>query len=154
MKQLKKVVEEYLERIGRLQEVQLGLGGKQSVKKEDNILLSQLLSKQVKSNEYILILAILLLCVTYLIASFFLLSHRDDASTTKIVSGSAFLLILEIVRRLRQLWIEKNVLDISLIMLRQLPPDQAANFINVLYWTFIRRSSKRMEMPDDKEIPR
>lgn len=139
---LKREFETYLEKIGRLEPVTLGEGAKRPVKKEDNQHLIQLLDQHVKSNNYLVVIAIIILCLSFLAAIFLLLSYRQNPEAIKLVAGGVMILALGVVRWLHRFWIQRTFIAISLAILNKMPPEQAADAMTQLYWTFIRRPLK------------
>jgi hypothetical protein len=150
MKQLQAALENYLVRIERFGE--LGLGGtddqvERPITDDDSRCLATALDQKLKFNKYVVVVILAALGLLFLIASSFLLYHRQDV---RAVYGTfAFLLLsnLGIIRWLRQLWWEANVMDASLYVLRKLPPEQAATFISRLYWDFLQSSFSRTRRP-------
>ena len=146
MSKLNTALEDYLARIGRLGEVNLGPpDGRVShaVTEDDNRYLAGTLDQKLRFNKYVVVVILAALGLLFLIATCFLFYHREDV---RAVYGTfAFLLLSNfgIIRWLRQLWWEANVMDASLYVLRKLPPDQAATFISRLYWDFLQSSSSR-----------
>lgn len=146
MKQLKSVLEDYLARTERYGE--LGLGGPRrrvdrTVTDDDSRYLATTLDQKLKFNKYVVVVILAALGLLFLIASSFLFYHRQDP---RAVYGTFAFLILSnfgIIRWLRQLWWEANVMDASLYVLRKLPPEQAATFISRLYWDFLQSSSSK-----------
>jgi hypothetical protein len=146
MSHLKSAFEDYLARTERYGE--LGLGGSKgqvarTVTDDDSRYLATTLDQKLKFNKYVVVVILAALGLLFLIASSFLFYNRQDA---RAVYGTfAFLLLSNfgIIRWLRQLWWEANVMDASLYVLRKLPPDQAATFISRLYWDFLQSSSSK-----------
>jgi len=139
---LKRKFETYMERIGRLEPVTLGESDERPVKKEDNQHLIQLLDQHVKSNNSLVVMAIVVLCLSFLAAIFLLLSYRQNPEAIKLVAGGAMILALGVVRWLHRFWIQRTFIAISLTILNKMPPEQAADTITQLYWSFIRRPLK------------
>ncbi|MDX2044363.1 MAG: hypothetical protein SF097_24350 [Acidobacteriota bacterium] len=142
VEKLKQDFETYLERIGRLKEVPLGEDDEQPVKKEDNQHLIQLLDQHVKSNNSLVVIAIVILCLSFLGTILLLLSYRQNPEAIKLVAGGAMMLALGVVRWLHKFWIQKTFIAIALTILDKLPPEQAADVMTRLYWTFIRQPYK------------
>jgi hypothetical protein len=142
MTPLRLIVEEYLSNIGQLKPIVLGDGEERPLTKQDNQNLIGLLEQRAKSNSYIVIITIVMLIVLFVLALFFLFYYRNDTKTVGFIFGVTLLSNLGIIGRLRKLWIEKNMVDISLIVTERMPPNQAAKFINLLYWNLIKSPRK------------
>lgn len=144
MKSLKQEFEAYLEKIGRLEPVTLGDDDKHQVVKEDSQFLIQLLNQHMKSNNFLLVLSTLILCISFGLAIFFLLSYRQNPEVIKLVSGGAIIMAPGIVciRWLYKFWIQRTFIAISLTILNKMPPEQAADAMTHLYWNFIRHPYK------------
>lgn len=142
---LKREFETYLEKIGRLEPVTLGGSDERpvkKVKKEDNQHLTQLLDQHVKSNNYLVVIAIIILCLSFLAAILLLLSYRQNPEAIKLVSGGVMILALGVIRWLHRFWIQRSFIAISLTILDKMPPEQAADVMTQLYWSFIQQPSK------------
>jgi len=140
MKRLRENFAGYLKRIGRY-DVTLGPGDEHPVTKEDSQFLTQSLSRQMKSDNYLIVIAILILFLSLAAVFFLLLSNRQNPQMIKLVSGAAVFLTLGSVRWLHRLWREKTFTAISLAVLDQMPPREAADVITLFYWSFMQKPS-------------
>lgn len=146
MKQLMPAIEDYLRHMGRLGPVKLGETNERSATEKDTNSLIEALNRQVKSNSYIILIAVIVLCILFGVAVFIASYYRNEPKTIGLVCG-AFLSQLGVVKWLRQLWIEKNIMDVSLSVLHKLPPEKAAEFISRLYWNFLKKPSGDSKKP-------
>ncbi len=141
---LKQKFELYLNNIGRLNEVPLGEGDERPVKNEDNQHLIQLLDQHIKSNNYLIIIAIIILCLCLIGAILLLISYRQNPEAIKLVSGGTMIFALGAMRWLHRFWIQRAFIAICLTILQKMPPEQAADVMTQLYWAFIRQPNKSL----------
>ena len=146
MNTLTKTLQIYLDRIGRLG---AEMGSKperpgRPLTMEDSLFLTELLSKQIGRSDYLIVLAIVVLFVSYAIAIFVVFNLRNDSLALKGAIPGLLLFTLAIVRALRGIWSQKTVMNVMIVILRELPPNDAAEFIDVLYWKMLtgRRQTK------------
>jgi hypothetical protein len=140
LKQLKKIYGEYLKKVGKLDE-DIRLGKSKTRDAEDKAVITQqnqLLTERLKNrfitNDRIIAIAILMLCVIFGIGVFLVFYYRHTPSAMGGVFGGTFLSLLAIIRWLFKLWREKSYMDITLGILEGLTPRQAAEFISNIYW--------------------
>ncbi|MEK6280195.1 MAG: hypothetical protein AABN95_07545 [Acidobacteriota bacterium] len=143
MKQLSGILEDYLSSIDRFGELGLGERPRRVVKKNDNQHLAKALDQRLKFNKHFVVVILMFLCILFVVATSFLFFYRHDVKVFYGVFGALLLSNFGIIKWLRQLWWEMNTMDISLYVLRELPPEEAAAFISRLYWDFVRSSSRR-----------
>jgi hypothetical protein len=142
------VIEEYLKSVGALAPVTLGDRKKDSVDlpaaatAKDNELFARALERRAASGRYIIVITVVLLCLLSGVVLVSALRYRDDPKVLGALVAGAFLSQLGIVARLRQLWLDKTVIDISIPVLEELPANEAADFICLLYWNLVRKGSK------------
>lgn len=144
---LRPVFEGYLNGVGALAPVTLGDRKKGSVDlpaaatAKDNELFARSLERRAASGRYIMLISIVLLCLLSGVVLLSALRYRDDPKALGALVAGAFLSQLGIVARLRQLWLDKTVIDISIPVLEELPAKEAADFICLLYWNLIKKQS-------------
>jgi len=137
-KSLKNAFKAYLRRIGFSDFIPLGDDDEQkrSVTKEDSrFLLDKLVGFQ-KVNDIIIIVFIIMLCASFGIGLFFVFHFLDNSTLISAIFGGNFLVILAIIMKLRQLWMEKFIIDYVLHVLKDMQPKEAAKFIVDIYSTF------------------
>lgn len=139
MKHIKKIFEDYLNRIGELKPVQLGDDDKRIVTEKDSAFLETQINGQRNFNNTIIIVAMVVLCVIFLVGVALVIKYIDHIEKINIVFGGTFLSLLSIVYWLRKLWLEKSVLDISMGIIQNMPPEKAADYISTLYWRMINK---------------
>jgi hypothetical protein len=139
MAKLKSSFKDYLDRVGYLEEIRLGDEASQrSVTDEDNRRLAAVLDQRSKINKYVVLAILVSLGLLFAVAAFILMNHRNDLTFVSGVFGALLLSNYGLIRWLRQLWWEANIMDASLYVLQKMSPDQAAAFINRLYWDFLQ----------------
>ena len=142
MKRLKLVFEEYLKGIGRFAQT-IDLGREEieprPVTEKDSQFLTAQLNRQYKANNNMIIIATTMLVILFVLGVFLVFYYLDSPKIISVVFGGTFLSLLSIISRLHKLWIEKNMMDVSLIILQTLTPEQAAQFFKELYWNKIRQ---------------
>lgn len=147
MKHLEAVLEDYLSRVGRLGELGLGEESK-GASTEDSNYLAKILDQKLQFNKLIVVAIMICLGVLFVVATSIVVWYRHDVRAFYAIFGLLLLSNFGIIKWLRQLWWEMNIMDISLSVVRELPPDEAAAFISHLYWDFLRGSpSSRLAKP-------
>ena len=147
MKELTSAIENYLESTGQLQLKQMGPGEERAITREHNQRLVTRLGRIGRSNDRIVIIAIGVLCVLFVLGISLLLYHRDNLTAVWPVVGGMLVSNLAIVRWLRRLWIEKTLIGIMLVVAAELPPEQAAKYILLLYWNLIKQPERGSPAP-------
>ena len=149
MNHLRSAFEKHLSRLNRLGVVMLGEDKEediQSITLEDNQLFIQNINAQQKFNNRILIIYITLICILFAVGIFLVFHNLNSPDRIGIIFGGTFLSLLGVIERLRRLWREKSFADITLIVLKELPPKESLRVIEILYWNSIRKQrSKRLD---------
>lgn len=127
---LPELLELYLDRIGRSHQ---HLGSGRPVTEEDNRFLAELVSRRVGATDHFIVLALIIIGVSYGVAIFVILYVRNDALMLKTVFAALLTFTLASLAWLRRCWIDKSVMNILLLALRELPPESAAAFVDALY---------------------
>ena len=143
MRKLKNIFEEYLTRIGRLEPVKLGKADLVTVTATDNETFEQVLAHNSKTNGRIALAIVMSLLALVLIVMITMLRRIVQAQWIGYSVAGLPLLLLASFRLLYRLWVDKSVIDMSLGVVRNLPPQEAAKFINEVYWNAIHPLSKR-----------
>jgi len=156
MSKLERTFEDYLSRIDRLDE--LGMGeqgdGGRTASNDDSNYLARALDHNLRINKYVVLGILACLGILFVIAASILISYRNDVRALYIVLALLLLSNFGIIRWLRQLWWELNIMDISLSVVRELPPEQPATSIGHLYWDFLRSSfANKTKKPFDGNSP-
>jgi hypothetical protein len=139
MKRLQSVYDDYLKRIERLAEVQLGAPKARAVAEADSRFFRELLDRRVKSSQRLVMLCIILLFVLFGAGVAVMLYYLNSPSGVGISLGVTFFSLLSVVEKLRRIWHEKTLMEVTLTVLREMPPPEAAKFIETLYWSAIRK---------------
>lgn len=142
MKRLRLACEAYLHRLGRLQPVRLGYSDAHPVTQEDNQFLVQQLRATSKANKTMIGLMTTILCVSYGPGAWLMFHHVTSPGTIGSVLGGTFVALFLIVARLRQLWRETSFIEIVSTTVDELPPEQVAQVVELLYWAFMRNTSR------------
>jgi hypothetical protein len=142
MPKLAKTLQIYLDRIDRLG---AGMGSEperpeRPVTREDSLFLTELLLRQIGRADYLIVLALVVLFVSYAVAVFVVLYLRNDSLAIKGAFAGLLVFTLATVRALRGIWNQKTVMNVLIVMLRELSPRDAAEFIDVLYWKMLTSS--------------
>lgn len=143
MNDVKSIFQKYLKDTQLLQLEQLGSEQKAvKVTEKEGNLLKDNLTAQMKFNNNIVVISIVLLCIIFLTGIFFVFYYRNSPSTIGVVFGGTFLSLLAIVTRLRKIWLEKSLMDVSLSVINDLPPEDAAKFIQTIYYNMLEDKKK------------
>src|SRR5262249_55820925 len=129
MKRLQSALEDYLRLIEQQEGAHLGEKAKREETASDNEHFVTWLDETLKFNKAIIVVAIVLLCILFGMGMFLVYTLRASPRGIVIVSGGSFLSFLVVIRWLRQLWIEKSMMDISMYAAREMPPKEAAIFL-------------------------
>lgn len=139
---IEKSFEQYLSAIGRLKEESLGGEEEASpITVTNSKMMEKLLISQSKFNNNMLMVAIIGLCVIFIIDIFFIFYYKDNATALSVILGVTGLSLVGVIKWLRKLWLEKSVLDVSLAVVENLPPTEAAKFIETTYWSIIKKNN-------------
>jgi hypothetical protein len=144
-KNLNLLLEEYLKTIGALEEVKLGTPPQAQfqVNYQYNQEFSQKLKKRgkntQKNTEKIIWLAVISLCILFATSVFFAFYLRDNSQIVTIIFGGAFLGNIRIIEKLRQLWLEKDMIDVLGDAMEQLSPEEGAKLAIITYWKLLHR---------------
>jgi hypothetical protein len=141
MKRLQSVFEGYLQKIGRLAPEDLG-NEPQSVTENDKKNIVEQLSKEFAFNQKIIVVYIVMLFLLFGVGIFIVLYYLNSPKAIGAVWGGTFLSLLGIVERLRRLWREKSIMDVTLSVIQDLPPEETVKMIELFYWSFIRQKRR------------
>lgn len=145
MKRAKYVFEEYLKKIEQLEPVQLGDEKEKQVTKDDNDFLKKHLVNQIKFNNKIIMLAIIMLFIIFILNIFLILYSLKEPEVIKVAFNGAFTVssLFLIINWLRKLWAEKSLMDVSLGIAQDMQPEQAAKYIGSLYWRIVNKGFEK-----------
>ena len=143
MKKLKSIYQAFLEDTNLLELEKLGSDERNvEIHKSASLNLKSNILKQSKLNNNILIVSIVLLCIIFGLGIFFAVYYRDNPTTIGVIFGGTFLSLLAIVSRLRRIWLENILMDVSINVIEDLPPQDAAKFIQTIYYNMLRNEKK------------
>jgi hypothetical protein len=138
------VLKSYLDGIGYLKPVTMGDddGGEPMVKVEDNRQLSEALTRRVLANKRSARVGLVVLCIigAGAVSAPFAFSGKPVPLAALI--AAVFLSFVFTCRGLGRLRTENNTIDICLRLLDELPAEAAAELINLIYWTVLKRSGR------------
>jgi hypothetical protein len=147
MKLAKQAFEEYLKKIGQLDHIQLGEETVKPVTNDDNDFLKNILIKQIKSNHRIINLAVVLLCIIFIFDICIILYSLMQPEIVKLAVSGGFTIssLFLVINWLHRLWVEKNLMDVSLWISLDMQPEQAAKYIGAVYWRIANKGSEKIE---------
>ena len=143
MNKIKNIYHSYLNDSKLLNLEKLGSeDNKIEVSKNNNDALKNNILKQIKFNNNIVVISILLLCIIFGLGIFFAIYYRDSPTTIGVIFGGTFLSLLVIVSRLRKIWLEKSLMDVSLSIIEGLSPQDASKFIQTIYFSMLENDKR------------
>jgi len=146
MKRLKSVVEEYLKEIGRLEAIKLGPDKKPIVTTSDNRKLAKAISQAARLNICMIAVAFLMLCALFVVAVFLLFHYRSNIGVSLGGGSISFAASFGVVFWLRRLTVEITLMQVSLSVLIEMPAEQAADILSLLYWGHIKSVRKSLRI--------
>jgi hypothetical protein len=152
MKKLRPLVEEYLQDLGLLKTVKLGSSGSRKKRvptKADNDKLSAAISQAMRFNTGMIAATFSMLCVFVVAALFFAFYYRSNIGVSFAGDGVAFAASFGALALLLRLTAEITLMQVSLLVLNEMPPEQAANILGLLYWGHIRSVPKSLRVKQD-----
>jgi hypothetical protein len=140
MKGLAGILEQYLASVGYLQPVNLGPDEPEiAIAQEDNDQLSEMLRRQVRSNNRYALMVVSAFCILATIGMALVGAFPATRLVpTAIVCGISLACLL-ILPWLRRLWSENAAMEICVRILEELAPERGAELVNLLYWGFVKR---------------
>jgi len=146
MESVKQIFKDFLENAGKLELIKLGSEETSRAPKAgkiENVKFTDRLKTKRTANNSIIILAVTMLFIVFLLGVFFAFYYRDKMN----VMGGAFavllLLLTGIIRQLRSLWLEKTLMDVSIALMDDLPPEEGLKFIQVVYRKHLKHLGSR-----------
>lgn len=151
MSRIEHLLENYLRRIQRLEPVTLGGDGETKVTREDNDYLKDLLIRQIAFNQKIIVIALVMLVLIFLLDLYLALHAIREPEAIRVAFNGAFTLssLFLVINWLRRLWVEKSLMDVSLMIARDMPPEQAARYIGTVYWRIVNKKVERRLLNPD-----
>jgi hypothetical protein len=124
---------EYLRHIGQSEPQPLGKKPR-SITSEDSLFLRQTLDRQVKSNDWIIVVAVVLLIFLFLLEVFLILYNLNSIPATAVISATTFASLLGIIGYLRRLWLDKSVMNVLIHATSVIAPEDLAKLVGTLYF--------------------
>jgi hypothetical protein len=134
---LESILADYLRRIGQYEPQPLGKAPRPSTA-EDAQFLREALTRQLRFNNSMIMVAVAMLCGLFLLEVFLIVDHRDSLKAVSVISGTAFAGLLLVVRYLRRLWLDKSAMDILILTSHSLPPAETARLVTSFYFKAIQ----------------
>ena len=136
--------EAYLNRLRRDQLGALGPGDVPSlaITTEDQKFLSSRLDEDHKFNNLLLVSCVVLLYAIFILAALLMWHYRDQPKQIGVCFGGSFFSLTLLVRWLRQLWIDKNFIDLIRNAASKLSPVEVAKLISTYYELMLKGDKK------------
>lgn len=134
MKRVKVLYKNYLQHLNRIDDIPLGECKLEEITKKDHQLLSQLLAKSLKSNRILIITYFLLICILLTILIVLIFLCIDSSGKLPYILGGTCLSAIAVLERLKKLWQEKILIDMTLTLSKELSPKETVRAIEALYW--------------------
>ena len=139
MKKTRALFEEYLRRINCLAPVGLGSNAKASISQEDNDRFVRRLEGELRFDRHLVLLYVSMLCLVFILAIVLFFYYLDSVEKVATAFGGSFLGIVLIVEKLRRLWWQRSVLNITLLLVKDLPPQESVRVVQTLYWRMLHK---------------
>ena len=144
MKRTISVIEKYLSDLGRLESPKLGSDDKESkpVTEKDNIELRKSMIKERRFTRNLAVIYIVFVCFYFFIGIFLVLRNLNSPNTVSIIYSVKLFATLFILRKLHKIWHTKTVIDTTITLAAELPPEELVKVIETLYWSTMRKPKK------------
>jgi hypothetical protein len=109
----------------------------------DQQFLSGRLGEDRKFNNLLLVSAVVLLYAIFILAALLMWHYRDQPKQIAVCFGGSFFSLTLIVRWLRQLWIDKNFIDLIRSAASKLSPLEVAKLISTYYELMLKGDKKK-----------
>lgn len=129
----------YLKTIDQLEPQSLG-GRQRSLTDQDSQFLRESLTRQLRFNNSLIVVAVVLLCVLFLLAVLLILAQRNSLNAVAVISGATFSAMLAIIAFLRRLWLDKSAMDMLLYACYGLSPQEVAKLVTSFYFKAVATS--------------
>ncbi|SRR5260370_979416 len=137
MRKLDNTLADYLRRIGQYEPQSLGKEPRPTTE-EDSLFLRDSLNRQLLFNNLLIIVAVIMLCVLFMLGVFLILYHRDSFDAVAWISGGTFAALLVIIRLLRRLWLDKSAVDLLIHASHGMSPSESAKLVTTFYFRALR----------------
>jgi hypothetical protein len=130
---LDQTLAQYLRRIEQHEPQSLGKAPRR-VTDEDNQFLRESLNRQLRFNNYVIVVAVILLCCLFLLGVFLIIHDRNSVNAVTVISGTTFAALLGIIGFLRRLWLDKSIIDLLIHATYGMSPAESAKLVTSLYF--------------------
>lgn len=136
MNRLDTMLEEFLEKTGRLTTSKMGgeLLSPKPVTDELRNLLTNNLIKESRFNRILIISILAMFVLLFGLGIFFAIYYRNDPKTMAFIFGGTFLTLLGTIKGLQLVWNQKTKADLLIPLISNVPPDQVAGIIETLVY--------------------
>ena len=133
MLSLRQSLGEYLRHIGQFEPQPLGRKPR-SISSEDSQFLRETLDRHVKSSDWIIVVAVVLLVFLFVLEVFLILYNLNSIPATAVISATTFASLLGIIGYLRRLWLDKSVMNVLIHATSVIAPEDLAKLVASLYY--------------------
>lgn len=133
MPNLKQTLVDYLRRIGQYEPQSLGKESRR-LTAEDNVFLRESLNRQLRFNNLMILVALVLLCALFILGVFLILYNLRSVNVVEVISGATFAAMLAMIRFLRRLWLDKSAVDLLIHASYAMSPEEAAKLVTSFYF--------------------
>jgi hypothetical protein len=133
MLSMRRSLGEYLRHIGQFEPRPLGKKPR-SITSEDSQFLRETLGRQVKSNAWIIVVAVVLLVFLFALEVFLILYNLNSIPATAVISATTFASLLGIIGYLRRLWLDKSIMNVLIHATYVIAPEDLAKLVASLYY--------------------
>jgi hypothetical protein len=151
MKRLRSAVERYLTDLGRLSPIPLGPSSEdtrgRAATREDSRAMAASLAMCSRFNRNLVIVYLTLHCVVLCVGALLVFYVRNSPLQLCMTGVGTLGCLLALLDRLHRLWVQKCFIDLAGAVLLNLAPNDAARFIETLYWTQLRSNQRERRAP-------
>jgi len=122
-----------------------------SVTSEDSLFLRDSLQRQLRFNNSLIVVAVILLFGLFTLGAFLILYHRDSVNAVTVISGTTFATLLGIISFLRRLWLDKSAIDLLVQASYGLSPAESAKLVTSFYFRACGEASRSTAREFSKE---
>ncbi len=134
MRSAEALLRDYLEASGQLTPTQKEFGRARHPATDRTVSLRLDLATQRKFNSRIIVAAVSCLCCLFAVGLYLVIAFRNSPSTIVAIFGGTIFSLLVIVRWLRQLWLDKSLMDLLLYAADSLSPDELLKLVSTFYF--------------------
>ena len=151
MRNLQKALGKVLSEVGALEPVTLGAAPKQKASPADKEKVEQVIAEQRVFNSRVVTLAISMLVAIFIIAVAVALYHINRPAVATAAIGGNLLSLVLIVSWMRRLWIERGIIDLAQVAIRELAPEEGIKLACSLYFGLLAsKTENKVQQPRKK----